>query len=329
MNKFKKILLMSGIAVSIGELSACNKQADNQFQSDEMLTVPEYQTQELTQAVGKASNQYEIIDGYEVIPVNFGGQIVNTCVPYLESSVKGVYYAKDEIIQLAGGDYVKYSGINCPEGADYIEQIVAGYSGYWTFGTQPDLGINAGIDKDLIVFGEKMPELHLSRQLFHIYSEGSSDINTTKTQMGKCTEDIQCITVALYEDFYEKRPDMNLKVYGVPNSVWEKYHGSEMIFSFPQNEEFMETCKDNGYSECTLLGEKEITETGVYYVDIKELSKQGDFAQYILTVDFSESMEYTYRICCDDTYNVEEKNVKLYEAWKEEHKEQFIAGGEN
>ena len=45
---------------------------------------------------------------------------------------------------------------------------------------------------------------------------------------------------------------------------------------------YKDTLKKNDYKDCDLLCSKDITETGVYYVDYAELNKKGDYINYIM-----------------------------------------------
>ena len=72
-----------------------------------------------------------------------------------------------------------------------------------------------------------------------------------------------------------------------------------------------------------LLCSKDITATGVYYVDYAELNKKGDYINYIIEYKFSDAGEKVYlKACAAGGYKI--NNEKVYSEWKKEHAEQMI-----
>ncbi|MFQ7394267.1 MAG: hypothetical protein ACLRMX_03425 [Lachnospira eligens] len=127
--------------------------------------------------------------------------------------------------------------------------------------------------------------------------------------------------MAMYEDFYDDIPKMNISVYGVPKSLFKKKFGK----TFGANEflKYKDTLKKNDYKDCDLLCSKDITETGVYYVDYAQLNKKGDYINYIIEYKFSDAGEKVYlKACAAGGYKI--NNEKVYSEWKKAHAEQMI-----
>ena len=149
--------------------------------------------------------------------------------------------------------------------------------------------------------------------------EKTGDVKSTSDTM--VSLDIGAISVAMYEDFYDDIPKMNISVYGVPKSLFKKKFGK----TFGANEflKYKDTLKKNDYKDCDLLCSKDITETGVYYVDYAQLNKKGDYINYIIEYKFSDAGEKVYlKACAAGGYKI--NNEKVYSEWKKEHAEQMI-----
>lgn len=116
-------------------------------------------------------------------------------------------------------------------------------------------------------------------------------------------------------------PKMNISVYGVPKSLFKKKFGK----TFGANEflKYKDTLKKNDYKDCDLLCSKDITATGVYYVDYAQLNKKGDYINYIIEYKFSDAGKKVYlKACAAGGYKISDE--KLYSEWKKEHAEQLI-----
>ena len=95
--------------------------------------------------------------------------------------------------------------------------------------------------------------------------------------------------------------------------------------TFGANEflKYKDTLKKNDYKDCDLLCSKDITATGVYYVDYAELNKKGDYINYIMEYKFSDAGEKVYlKACAAGGYKI--NNEKVYSEWKKAHAEQMI-----
>lgn len=314
MIKSRKVLATISLLLGTTILMACgNKNVENV--QDEALTEPQYETQEMT--VDVLTEDIRIIDGYEVYLMPNAGEFY-VSKPHVER-VKGITYWGDSWEDV---DENRYQGVNCPEGAAYIQQE-ANSSG-WEFGTQLHFGLNKDEEKEEVLYNP----LHEEFLGYEVYAYSEEKVEVSGLDVKKthkmCVQDIQCVQMALYEDFYKDKPELTFKVYGIPKSHWEKNLGSEMNYSYNQYKKFMDDNYANNYKDCVLLSEQKMTKTGVYYIDYNELSKKGDFANYILVGDFSKSCEYTYCIYMGDTYEI--KDASAYNAWKKTNIDKIIAG---
>lgn len=155
--------------------------------------------------------------------------------------------------------------------------------------------------------------------MFTYRVEKEGDVKSTSDTM--VSLDVGAISVAMYEDFYDDIPKMTISVYGVPKSLFKKKFGK--TFGSKEYFKYLDTLTDNGYKGCDLLCSKDITATGVYYVDYAELNKKGDYINYIMEYKFSDAGEKVYlKACAAGGYKI--NNEKVYSEWKKEHAEQMI-----
>ena len=169
---------------------------------------------------------------------------------------------------------------------------------------------------------DTIPNWYLSDQSEYVFAyseEKAGDAKSTSDTM-VCL-DVGAISVAMYEDFYDDIPKMTISVYGVPKSLFKKKFGK--TFGPKEYFKYLDTLTDNGYKGCDLLCSKDITATGVYYVDYAELNKKGDYINYIMEYKFSDAGEKVYlKACAAGGYKI--NNEKVYSEWKKAHAEQMI-----
>ena len=306
------------LIVAIVFLTACGDRSNN-VKDDEQLTQPEYQTQNISQDSAEQDKDAKIIDGYCVVKYPGSNPPYYVSKPNITYRIRGVTYYGDDWGNEA--NLHKYKTVNCPEGAEYIQQQSFRWDGDWQFGTQKKFGLNADDDKRVV----KYNTLHIERYGFDITNADSNNSNPdVKVRKSLSKSQVQCFSMALYEDFYEDRPEITVKVYGIPEKLWNEQLGTDMKFSDNQEKEFFQKCKENDYEICSLLVEQKVEKTGVYYIDYDELGNRGNFVQYIVTVDFSKSCEYTYCIYPGDTYEI--KDREKYEAWKKANAGKILSG---
>ncbi len=322
MIKSKKLVAVTSLILSMSMLMACAEKEVG-VKEDEQLTEPVYETQEMTVDILE-NEDMQIIDGYEVFPLPGADILFYVARPHI-TKVKGINYWGDEWYDLEQDRYKEY---NCPKGAVSIGPQHINIDEGWQFGTQPDFGLNKpekedetievlynpvrietlGYTKTNVVTGDDPEDAGLDYEYKYTFDK----------------QDIQCVQVALYEEFYKDMPEFTFKVYGIPRSVWVDKFDNDMKCSYNQYRKFMQTNRDNNYKDYVLLSEQKLSTTGVYYIDYTELNKKGDFINYLLVGEFSKSCEYTYCVYTGDTYTI--KDRAEYNTWKQSNKDKFIAG---
>ena len=311
----KVLLTVAGAVLSgimIFSLSACGKK-DNA--ADETLIDPDYIVQEYETTT--TDEGYTIINGFYRIKSNDGDKDTILYIPYIENKQQGVSYLEELHIKSSTKRWIDLEAGNTPDGALYNKQ------------TSSDCGapyVEACIVPDFALpyynANDTIPNWYLSDRAGYVFTyrvEKAGDVKSTSDTM--VSLDVGAISVAMYEDFYDDIPKMTISVYGVPKSLFKKKFGK--TFGSKEYFKYLDTLTDNGYKGCDLLCSKDITATGVYYVDYAELNKKGDYINYIMEYKFSDAGEKVYlKACAAGGYKI--NNEKVYSEWKKEHAEQMI-----
>ena len=311
----KVLLTVAGAVLSgimIFSLSACGKK-DNA--ADETLIDPDYIVQEYETTT--TDEGYTIINGFYRIKSNNGDKDTILYIPYIENKQQGVSYLEELHIKSSTKRWIDLEAGNTPDGALYNKQ------------TSSDCGapyVEACIVPDFALpyynANDTIPNWYLSDRAGYVFTyrvEKEGDVKSTSDTM--VSLDVGAISVAMYEDFYDDIPKMTISVYGVPKSLFKKKFGK--TFGSKEYFKYLDTLTDNGYKGCDLLCSKDITATGVYYVDYAELNKKGDYINYIMEYKFSDAGEKVYlKACAAGGYKI--NNEKVYSEWKKEHAEQMI-----
>lgn len=314
----KIICIMLFVILSVACIS-CGKSDDKQ--EDQKLTVPVYETSSVSET--EIKDELEIVDGWVVKPVMIDGKTEYVYYPYIENKKKGVMYYEDNMYNDALRD--SYAIVNCPKGCRYLEQKAAG--AVKMRASQPKLGYNKDEDLKEVI---KNP-LQIELEGTELYSDGNIVFdengrpiidNDKKKDMIMTSQDVQALSLALYEDFYEEIPQLTVKVYGIPQTLWDSVLGSDMKFSWNEYNAFREKLNKDNFSKCEKLAEKKVTETGVYYIDYNEFGQSGDYAQYLIVLEFDKSMEYTYSIYGSWSYEI--SDTAEYNKWKQENSDWMI-----
>ena len=293
----------------LGCISGCGK--NSQPVEDEVLTEPEYETRSIVQE----NKTVQVFDGWERAdcPPNDEG-IKYVYYPHVENKIKGVSYVEDSLGYAIDFSSEAFKNINCPVGCKSIKHKAEGCESQCN--SQPELeGDNSEkMNNPLIVLkeGEKAS------------SEGKGNVhdNTIIDKFIVETQDVQAVSFAIYEDFFDTIPELTVKLYGIPVTLWEEELGNTMEFSWKQYEEFEKQYQDNNFTQLDLLAEKKIEKTGVYYIDYNDLHKKGDYAQILIVLNFDKEMPYTYRMCGDGIYEISDKAA--YDEWKNSHMDYYI-----
>ena len=308
----KKAILIALSGTMILSLSACGKK-DNA--ADETLIDPDYIIQEYETTT--TDEGYTIINGFYRIKSNNGDKDTILYIPYIENKQQGVSYLEELHIKSSTKRWIDLEAGNTPDGALYNKQ------------TSSDCGapyVEACIVPDFALLyynsNDTIPNWYLSDRAGYVFTyrvEKAGDVKSTSDTM--VSLDVGAISVAMYEDFYDDIPKMTISVYGVPKSLFKKKFGK--TFGSKEYFKYLDTLTDNGYKGCDLLCSKDITATGVYYVDYAELNKKGDYINYIMEYKFSDAGEKVYlKACAAGGYKI--NNEKVYSEWKKEHAEQMI-----
>lgn len=308
----KKAILIALSGTMILSLSACGKK-DNA--ADETLIDPDYIVQEYETTT--TDEGYTIINGFYRIKSNNGDKDTILYIPYIENKQQGISYLEELHIKSSTKRWIELEAGNTPDGALYNKQTSNDYGApYVEACIVPDFALPYYNANDTI------PNWYLSDRAGYVFTyrvEKAGDAKSTSDTM-VCL-DVGAISVAMYEDFYDDIPKMTISVYGVPKSLFKKKFGK--TFGSKEYFKYLDTLTDNGYKGCDLLCSKDITATGVYYVDYAELNKKGDYINYIMEYKFSDAGEKVYlKACAAGGYKI--NNEKVYSEWKKEHAEQMI-----
>lgn len=308
----KKTVLAVLSGIMILSLSACGKK-DNA--ADETLIDPDYIVQEYETTT--TDEGYTIINGFYRIKSNNGDKDTILYIPYIENKQQGISYLEELHIKSSTKRWIDLEAGNTPDGALYNKQTSSDCGApYVEACIVPDFALPYYNSNDTI------PNWYLSDRAGYVFTyrvEKAGDVKSTSDTM-VCL-DVGAISVAMYEDFYDDIPKMTISVYGVPKSLFKKKFGK--TFGSKEYFKYLDTLTDNGYKGCDLLCSKDITATGVYYVDYAELNKKGDYINYIMEYKFSDAGEKVYlKACAAGGYKI--NNEKVYSEWKKEHAEQMI-----
>ena len=305
-----KLIVLAGMMVF--SLPACGKK-DNTV--DETLIDPDYIVQEYETTT--TDEGYTIINGFYRIKSNNGDKDTILYIPYIENKQQGVSYLEELHIKSSTERRIDLEAGNTPDGALYNKQTSSDYGApYVEASIVPDFALPYYNSNDTI------PNWYLSDSAGYAFTyrvEKTGDVKSTSDTM--VSLDIGAISVAMYEDFYDDIPKMNISVYGVPKTLFKKKFGK--TFGSKEFLKYKDTLKKNDYKDCDLLCSKDITETGVYYVDYAQLNKKGDYINYIIEYKFSDAGEKVYlKACAAGGYKIGDE--KLYLEWKKAHAEQMI-----
>lgn len=308
----KKAILIALSGIMIFSLSACGMK-DNA--ADETLIDPDYIVQEYETTT--TDEGYTIINGFYRIKSNDGDKDTVLYIPYIENKQQGVSYLEELHIKSSTKRWIDLEAGNTPDGALYNKQTSSDCGApYVEACIVPDFALPYYNSNDTI------PNWYLSDRAGYVFTyrvEKAGDVKSTSDTM--VSLDVGAISVAMYEDFYDDIPKMNISVYGVPKSLFKKKFGK--TFGSKEYFKYLDTLTDNGYKGCDLLCSKDITATGVYYVDYAQLNKKGDYINYIMEYKFSDVGEKVYlKACAAGGYKI--NNEKVYSEWKKEHAEQMI-----
>ena len=255
-------------------------------------------------------DETQVVDGWAKISASL--ELSNNIYyPYVVDRVKGVTYIEEMISGCyTDGDFVVN---NRPEGC--LSIIRRRSSFYASNMVQPEM---ADESVRWMTKRNKLRYIEQGEQLNAVEQVDKPDIFRYEIEK----QDVQAISCALYEDFFDEVPNMTIDVYGIPVKLWIDTFGSGMILSEDQYNNFMTRCDNNSFSQLDLLAHREIDKTDVYYVDYNDLRGKGDYAQIIFVISFDEMADYTFYINGSAMYEIYDDAA--YTQWKEENIDRFI-----
>lgn len=283
---------------------------NNIEKSDTQISSENQSEQNLVVSDVEAADKNQVVDGWAKISASLG--LSNDMYyPYVVDKVKGVTYIEEMISgRYTDGDFVVN---NRPEGC--LSIIRSRSSFYASNMVQPEMA-----DKSVrwMTKRNKLRYIEQGEQLNAVEQVDKTDIYRYEIEK----QDVQAISCALYEDFFDEVPNMTIDVYGIPVKLWIDTFGSEMILSEDQYNKFMTRCDNNSFSQLDLLAHRTIDKTDVYYVDYNDLRGKGDYAQIIFVISFDKMADYTFYINGSAMYEIYDNAA--YTQWKEENTDRFI-----
>ena len=250
----KKTVLAALSGIMILSLSACGKK-DNA--ADETLIDPDYIVQEYETTT--TDEGYTIINGfYRIKSKVVDAKDLILYIPYVEDKQAGVSYLEERYLESTTRNWREIEIRNTPDGATFDKQTSSKCeAAYEQACIVPDFALAYYNPNDTI------PNWYLSDQSEYVfvYSEEKAGDGKSTSDTMVCL-DVGAISVAMYEDFYDDIPKMNISVYGVPKTLFKKKFGK--TFGSKEFLKYKDTLKKNDYKDCDLLCSKDITATGVY-----------------------------------------------------------------
>lgn len=245
-----------------------------------------------------------IIDsGFWVNELKTDNGMVWKYTPLINPKVAGVFDCEDDAKFVFS---YEYSGYNRPDGTKTA--TLKSYGCQFIYVSNPMLGYNA--DEEVYPTQEKQ-----------IKETFSLTTNNGINKLG--IYDVGCITFALYKDLYPEYPEMKLQVYGIPNNLIEQRFDDITKCDGRAYKDFLvKDCPNEDFVSCVYLGEKDITDTSIFYIDYKKMAEENDCGQFLLVLKVSKTTGFAYLMNGDNCYNISDN--EKYQVWKQEHIGQFI-----
>ena len=324
----RKVLLTAALLGVMFTVSACSGNKDVvSDESSELLAKPE-----VTQASTKESESVNGNSGtdetgkYEKI--QYG--IYELYFPIIKESdkIRGVEYLYDAYF---AENVNVHKSINRPEGTSSVEgntQLSCCAAALPEFAVDSE---EKQITRDEMA--ESKNEL-IKTRVASAYRESDEETNVSYERDEEADRnkkmkhefkhvDVQAVSFALYESFYETIPNLTVNVYGISSSTWNKYLLEDDIYSYNDFTDMMSALAENNYSDCDKLASREIDKSGVYYMDYSEYNKDNRYKQLLIVAEFDE-MPVDYAVVINDAMNYNISKPEDYAKWKENNKDKFI-----
>ena len=134
---------------------------------------------------------------------------------------------------------------------------------------------------------------------------------------------VVCMSVNMYEGFYNHSNTTKLFIYGIPEEAFE--NGEKIDsgrYQYPNRAAILKQYH-NGECQLDTLAEIELSQSGNYYMDFSEIIAKDEYKDLIIEMKLTGEItdEYTYA-----WYGVGYKidNEQVYQKWKEQNKDKFI-----
>ena len=320
----KKLLLTMTLLGVMFTVSACSGNKDAALdESSELLANPEV-TQAATKEGESFNNNSETDETGKYEKIQYG--IYELYFPIIKESdkIRGVQYLYDAYY---AENMDVYKSINRPDGTSSVEgnmQLSCYAAPFPEFAVDSE---EKQITRDEMAESKK--ELIKTRvaEAYREENEGYArdeepDINKKIKNEFKHV-DVQAVSFALYESFYETIPNLTVNVYGISSSTWNKYLLEDDIYSYNDFTDMMSALAENNYSDCDKLASREIDKSGVYYMDYSEYNKDNRYKQLLIVAEFDE-MPVDYAVVINDAMNYNISKPEDYAKWKENNKDKFI-----
>lgn len=323
----RRVLLTAALLGVMFTVSACsgNKNAASD-ESSELLANPE-----VTQASTKESESDNGDSGtdetgkYEKI--QYG--IYEIYFPIIKESdkIRGVQYLYDACFESDSKNLRMYQSINRPDGTSSVEGnmqlscCAAAFPEFAVDSEEKEITRDGMAESKNELIKTRVAETY--RRIYETpiyYREFDSD-----EKMKNILEhvDVQAVSFALYESFYETIPNLTVNVYGMSYSTWNKYLSEDDVFSNNELLAMKSALAENNYSDCDKLASREIDKSGVYYMDYSEYNKDNRYKQLFIVAEFDE-MPVDYAVVINDAMNYNISKPEDYAKWKENNKDKFI-----
>ncbi len=135
--------------------------------------------------------------------------------------------------------------------------------------------------------------------------------------------DVVCMSINMYEGFYNYSNTTKLLVYGVPEDTFESNLEMENgRYKYPNISMILKKYH-NGECGLDILADIEVTKSGNHYIDFSELIEKDEYKDIIIEMELTGEIsdEYTY-VWYGFAYKID--NEQAYQDWKAKNADKFI-----
>lgn len=305
----KKIFCVLLMSVMMAFLTGCGGDSTSNDVTGKDVELSKPDISVATTASSDSERDYGdklVVNGFWVKECTSGNSKYYRYIPMMTAKIPGIYDFEDEESNVSFDSYISY---NRPAGT--VRASLRGMSTQLCYFSNAQLGYNSDVSEEAVVATE------LSR-----YVEAFSLITLDNGYNSLENFDVGCITFALYKDLYDTFPDMKLLVYGVSSDVLSRKIADLKTCSSTYYVSVLNGLASD-YSECELIDEVNITESGRFYIDYKALSERGGYEQYLFVVNVSQKTGFAYYMNGYNCYDIDDADA--YSKWKSANISQFIA----